>query len=306
MRLWINRQSEVTIREQLETQIRQAVLSGDLAAGERLPSTREIGRRFAVHPNTVSTAYVQLEREGWLRASRGSGMFVRSQIPAEPLSAELAVGRLIAKMAAEAADLGASAAMVRAGMRQWLAAVPPTRWMVVEPDKQLRRIVQRELTEKLSLPVDGCSLEECRMPRTLEAVMVVALPTKEAIVREMLPASVPLTILQTSSIPFSLAQYLPAPEAILVGVASCWPGFLQIAETMLTAAGLPAECLVLRDTSKHRWQRGLKETVVVISDVITAARVPAGCRTICFRLVNEATLARLKQAEAQLEQVEVL
>ena len=60
MRLWISHQSEVPIREQLATQIVLAILSADLKPGTRLPSTRELARRFGIHPNTVSTAYREL------------------------------------------------------------------------------------------------------------------------------------------------------------------------------------------------------------------------------------------------------
>jgi len=65
MQLWFARGNEVTIREQLVTQIVLAILSDDLRAGQRLPSTRELARRFRLHSNTVSAGYRQLKREGW-------------------------------------------------------------------------------------------------------------------------------------------------------------------------------------------------------------------------------------------------
>jgi GntR family transcriptional regulator len=46
-----------------------AILSGDLEPGEHLPSTRELARRFRVHPNTISAGYRQLVREGWPNAA---------------------------------------------------------------------------------------------------------------------------------------------------------------------------------------------------------------------------------------------
>ncbi len=54
MRLWLARRPEVSLREQLVTQVILGILCGELAAGERLPSTRELARRFHLHPNTVS------------------------------------------------------------------------------------------------------------------------------------------------------------------------------------------------------------------------------------------------------------
>ena len=46
MQLWFARGSEVSIREQLVTQVMLGILSDDLAPGQRLPSTRELARRF--------------------------------------------------------------------------------------------------------------------------------------------------------------------------------------------------------------------------------------------------------------------
>ena len=81
MQLWFARGSEVTIREQLVTQVILGILSDDLAPGQRLPSTRELARRFHLHPNTVSAGYRQLERERWVELRHGSGVYVREHKP---------------------------------------------------------------------------------------------------------------------------------------------------------------------------------------------------------------------------------
>ncbi len=54
MRLWLTKHSEVPLREQLTTQIVLGIVSRDLRPGQRLPSTRELARRFGIHANTVS------------------------------------------------------------------------------------------------------------------------------------------------------------------------------------------------------------------------------------------------------------
>jgi GntR family transcriptional regulator len=77
MRFWISKNSEVPLREQLITQVNLAVGSGELNAGDRLPSTREIARRYGVHPNTVAAAYQDLVAENTLEFRHGSGYFVR-------------------------------------------------------------------------------------------------------------------------------------------------------------------------------------------------------------------------------------
>ena len=80
MRLWFSSTSEVPIYRQLFTQIVMAILSGDLKPGERLPSTRELARRFSIHPNTVSAGYRQLARDGWVEYRHGSGVYIQSEV----------------------------------------------------------------------------------------------------------------------------------------------------------------------------------------------------------------------------------
>src|ERR1700734_1362055 len=106
MRFWLNRTSEVSLREQLTTQIVLGILSRDLKAGERLPSTRDLSRRFGIHANTASAAYRQLESEGWVELRHGSGVFVRTTRPDAPLSPEMAIDQMIGDMAAKARKLG--------------------------------------------------------------------------------------------------------------------------------------------------------------------------------------------------------
>ena len=73
MRLWLSKSSEVPIRVQLEAQIILGILSNDLKAGQRLPSTRELARRYKIHSNTVSATYRQLAGKGWVDFRKGSG-----------------------------------------------------------------------------------------------------------------------------------------------------------------------------------------------------------------------------------------
>ena len=61
MRLWLNRNSDVNLREQLSTQIVLGILCNELAPGDRLPSTRELAQRHGIHPNTASATYQELE-----------------------------------------------------------------------------------------------------------------------------------------------------------------------------------------------------------------------------------------------------
>src|SRR5262249_42712251 len=72
MKIHINKQSEVPVREQLREQIIYLLGTGKLLVGHTLPSVRELARRLKVHHNTVSHVYADLVREGWLITRRGS------------------------------------------------------------------------------------------------------------------------------------------------------------------------------------------------------------------------------------------
>ena len=69
--------SGVPIYRQLIDQIRAQVAGGRLAAGEFLPSVRQVAEELQVNPMTVSKAYSILERDGVVELVRGQGMRVR-------------------------------------------------------------------------------------------------------------------------------------------------------------------------------------------------------------------------------------
>ncbi len=64
------------IYRQLIDQIRRAIATGRLRAGDRLPSVRQLSRELVVNPNTIARAYTELEREATLVTQQGRGVFV--------------------------------------------------------------------------------------------------------------------------------------------------------------------------------------------------------------------------------------
>jgi len=295
MQFWFARASEVSIREQLVTQVILGILSDDLEPGQRLPSTRELARRFHVHPNTISAGYRQLEKDKWVQFRHGSGVYVRASKPEIASTPALALDQMIARLFLSARKLGITLPLVRSRLRHWLELQPPDHFLLIEPDEELRRILAAEIARSVTFPVESCGLEEC--PKSPQGGMPVLLPNREAKAREILALGTEILILQIRSVPASLSGYLPAPFGALVGVASRWQEFLKVARAVLTAAGFPPDSLVFRDAREPDWQRGLKQTVAIVCDVLTAAELPAGCRAIPFSLLSEASIAEMKRLE---------
>src|SRR3984885_13503256 len=69
------------VRSGLEAQLREAVRSGRLAPGLRLPSPRSLAADLGVARNTVVDVYGQLVAEGWLVARQGSVTRVAARAP---------------------------------------------------------------------------------------------------------------------------------------------------------------------------------------------------------------------------------
>lgn len=69
--------SGVPIYRQLVDQIRAQVAGERLAAGDFLPSVRQVAEQLAINPMTVSKAYSLLERDGVVELVRGQGMRVK-------------------------------------------------------------------------------------------------------------------------------------------------------------------------------------------------------------------------------------
>ena len=75
--LWtIDQLSSTPLHEQIAAVARRALADGELIAGERLPTARELGGALDVDPNTVLRAYRSLREEGVLQFRRGRGVRV--------------------------------------------------------------------------------------------------------------------------------------------------------------------------------------------------------------------------------------
>ncbi|WP_348789910.1 PLP-dependent aminotransferase family protein [Leifsonia sp. NPDC080035] len=80
----LDRDSAVPLRTQLQTQLRAAIQEGRLAAGERLPSSRDFAASLGVARGTVQDCYEQLRSEGYLVAQTGSATRVAA-VQVEPI-----------------------------------------------------------------------------------------------------------------------------------------------------------------------------------------------------------------------------
>ncbi len=68
--------SNIPIYLQLVEDFRQRIASGELQAGSKLESVRDLAMSFEVNPNTMQRALAELERDGLVYADRTVGRFI--------------------------------------------------------------------------------------------------------------------------------------------------------------------------------------------------------------------------------------
>ena len=68
--------ANVPIYLQVISDIKKQIVCGQLALGEKLPSTRELAVKYQVNPNTAVRVYNEMELEGLCFTKRGLGTFV--------------------------------------------------------------------------------------------------------------------------------------------------------------------------------------------------------------------------------------
>jgi GntR family transcriptional regulator/MocR family aminotransferase len=86
----VDRRSRVPLYRQVYDSYREAIVERRLKPGQRLPSTRALATELGISRLPVLVAFEQLLAEGYCESHTGSGTFVASSLPVEPLEPSIA------------------------------------------------------------------------------------------------------------------------------------------------------------------------------------------------------------------------
>jgi DNA-binding transcriptional regulator YhcF (GntR family) len=153
--LRVDRAADLSPGLQLAWRLRALIAAGQLGAGDRLPSVRELAAQAGVNVNTARSVYRRLEREGHVVSRHGLGTFVAEGARPSP-----DVERVAAEAVAEARQAGvdprelATALYAAAGVPEPDAAgetelAPPTELPDLDRDAD-ERTVRRELRRQIA------------------------------------------------------------------------------------------------------------------------------------------------------------
>ncbi|WP_313639672.1 GntR family transcriptional regulator [Paenibacillus sp.] len=79
MNIIISNSSGQPIYEQIVSQIKSLIITGELNEGDALPSMRLLAKELRISVITTKRAYEELEREGFIYSVTGKGSFVAAK-----------------------------------------------------------------------------------------------------------------------------------------------------------------------------------------------------------------------------------
>ena len=155
MKITINKDSSVPIRDQLIEQVGLQIAAGTLTAHEKLPSIRALADRLGVHYSTITAAYNHLAEVGLLEVRQGSGVRVaQTGRRTENENNFLSLEEMFNDFLARVAERGCSLDEVRQLADNFRERPAAKRILAVDANKDFHKVILGELSPHFNLPVE--------------------------------------------------------------------------------------------------------------------------------------------------------
>ncbi|HEY2845828.1 MAG TPA: GntR family transcriptional regulator [Bryobacteraceae bacterium] len=117
----LDTRSGVPVYRQLMDQIQAGVAAGHLAAGDQIPTVRQVAVDLAINPNTVLRAYRELEIRGVLETQQGTGTFISDRkVKQDGPERERQLDQIVNDFVARAGAGGFTVKELLDRLREWL------------------------------------------------------------------------------------------------------------------------------------------------------------------------------------------
>lgn len=292
MKIWLSKNSEISIHEQLVVQISLGIAGFDLKTGEKLPGTRELARRFRVHPNTINAAYKELAEQGFVEFRKGSGVFVRES--GNNKNNPNSLDQIIARFLHETRQHGFDLREVRRRLKYHLELQAQENLLIVESDEEMREVLIEEISQVANREISGISIEDFQKQNGQTKGQIIALYDERENIQPFLSSDKSPVFLKLNSVSASMTGQNRPTEKDLIAVVSHWEKFLKFAKTFLTAAQIESDALLLRSTKDKNWRKGLDAASMIICDSLTAKKLSKHSNLRIFRLISDESLKELK------------
>lgn len=125
-RFHLDLHSGVPVYRQIIDQVRGGLASGALAAGDQLPTVRQLAVDLEINPNTVVRAYKELELSGLLETHQGTGTFISAQkLPRANAERDRQLSQIVSDVVSRAGAAGFTIEDLIEELRAWPIAPAP-------------------------------------------------------------------------------------------------------------------------------------------------------------------------------------
>ncbi|MHB8559341.1 MAG: GntR family transcriptional regulator [Candidatus Acidiferrales bacterium] len=297
--LHLNRRSALPIQAQIEAQIRYAIATGELKAGDPLPSINDLAQRLSVNRNTIHQVYQHLSAAGLLESAHGRGVFISAA--SDSVAEAPALSELIERTLREAVALGVSprtfSRFLQSQAHAFEAHFPLVAFVECNP-YQSNEFAQ-QIAERWQMKVMPVLLSAVRQSLALPVTCKVVLTTyfhypevRKSIQRRDLLIR-PVVVDVITGLRKALRQ---APDQGKVGVISRFEGVSEVEEVI--AAEARTRSLHLRTFSYREGdERGLKRFLAGLDVLIC----PDAARDALLRIEARKVPPRILEWKASLD-----
>lgn len=293
MQISLTKNSDVPLRQQLAEQIVFQITSGKLCTGEEMPSVRALARRVHVHHNTVSEAYQDLVRRGWLTRRHGSRLIIGAHVNGRVTPSSL--DELINESIRRAKEMGYSLQALQRRVRERLLAEPPDHVLVVEDEAGLCRIFREEIARKIAWAVEVCSWQELRDEPALALGAQVLAPRHIAEeLKQLVPAQRPVIPITYSPVDQHLETIARLKRPSIIGVASVSESLLKTARSLFAPA-LGRKHVLREILIADSERKNAEGADIVFCDSVAMSLIRGG-KKAHYQLIPDSCLDDLKAA----------
>jgi DNA-binding transcriptional regulator YhcF (GntR family) len=186
----IDPNSDISLRRQLVNQFIVQIAAGRLKGGQSLPSVRQLERLKKIHRHTISRAYSELVKQGWLIRKRGSLLKVNSF--EKPPNSAHDLNSVVDLSIRLAQEHGYTAEQLQQCLRARLEGNRPDHLLIVSTDAGLSTILKTELQENVSCRIRQCLPEELtEQSRRLPGALIVWIAGAAPVFSPLVPEGTP-------------------------------------------------------------------------------------------------------------------
>ena len=275
--LVLSRDSRVSLRRQLVSQLGAAIRSGRVGPGQKLPSARWLGPRLGLHRNTVRLAYSELDRLSLVSRRPGSGVYVPEAWSPHNGTLEDTFRGFLDRGRAS----GLSARQLDDLLSRWTPRGTAPCLCVAEPEPALRSILVAELAPVLSgVKVLGSSVGRARrVPSGLEGCCLAVRPELVGALRDTDPSAVDLVPIRFTGAGEWCGLFGRLRPGSVLALISVSRGLRWHARELLAGRLADAIGLTCPDPrSPSDVKRALRIADCLLVDVLCAVRLPPALR----------------------------